>query len=213
VAITTLAHNPFAYAHDVHLCVVLSPPSPFPSITFQSLWSHPRRHLCGSRQSQRVVALTPLARSPFASAHNAQLGVGPIPSYLPPSLPFPSSLYGLILVTIFMSHDSPDVRWQLLLWHTAPSLPSTTPTSLWAPSAPHLPPSLLLPSNLDGLILVAIFVSCDSPDVWWHRLLWNAVPSLLPTIPTSRWAPSAPCLPLPFCSLPVFMASSSSPSL
>jgi hypothetical protein len=203
VAITTLAHNPFAYAHDVHLCVVLSPPSPFPSITFQSLWSHPRRHLCGSRQSQRVVALTPLARSPFASAHNAQLGVGPIPSYLPPSLPFPSSLYGLILVTIFMSHDSPDVRWQLLLWHTAPSLPPMMPTSVWAPSAPHLPrfPSVPFQS-------VAIFMSHDNPDVQWQLLLWHAAPSLPPTMPTSVWAPSVPYLP-PSLSFP----SSLSPSL
>jgi hypothetical protein len=35
-------------------------------------------------------------------------------------------------------------------------------------SAPHLPPSLLSPSKFYGLILVAIFVSRDSPDVWWH---------------------------------------------
>jgi hypothetical protein len=127
---------------------------------------------------------------PFASAHDAHLGAVPI--HYPPS-PFPS--VPLQSVTIFMSHDSPDVWWQLLLWHAAPSLPPTMPTSVWAPSAPHLLPSLPLPSSLYGLILAAIFVSRSSADVWRHSLLWHAASSLLPMMPTSVWAPSAPYLP------------------
>jgi hypothetical protein len=95
-----------------------------------------------------------------------------------------------------MNHDNPDVIWQLLLWHAAPALPPLMATWVWAPSAPHLPPFTFVPFRS-----ITIFMSHDIPDMWWQLLLWHAVPSLPPTMPTSVWAPSAPHLP-PFPSIP-----------